>query len=34
VGLGAISVVAPMKFKYNAALPTPQGLGDFEVKIV
>ena len=32
--LGAVSVVAPTKFKYNAALPTPQGFGDFEVKIV
>ena len=32
--LGAINVIGPTKFKYNAALPTPQGLGDFEVRIV
>jgi Calx-beta domain/Bacterial Ig-like domain len=32
--LGAINVLGPTKFKYNAALPTPQGIGDFEVKIV
>ena len=32
--LGAINVIGPTKFKYNAALPTPQGLDDFEVKIV
>jgi Calx-beta domain/FG-GAP-like repeat/Bacterial Ig-like domain len=32
--LGVINVVGPTKFKYNAALPTPQGIGDFEVKLV
>jgi hypothetical protein len=32
--LGAINVIGPTKFKYNAALSTPQGIGDFEVKIV
>ena len=32
--LGAINVVGPTKFKYNAALSTPQGLDDFEVRIV
>jgi hypothetical protein len=32
--LGAINVIGPTKFKYNAALPSPQGIGDFEVKIV
>jgi hypothetical protein len=32
--LGAISVVGPTKFKYDAAGSTPQGLDDFEVMIV
>ncbi len=32
--LGAITVKGPTKFKYNAALPRPQGIGDFEVMIV
>ncbi len=32
--LGAITVKGPTKFKYNAALPTPQGIGDFKVEIV
>jgi len=27
-------VTGPTKWKYNPALPTPQGLGDFEVQIV
>jgi hypothetical protein len=32
--LGAVSVIGPIRFKYNAAFPTPQGIGDFAVKIV
>jgi hypothetical protein len=32
--LGALSVRGPSKWKYNPALPTPQGVDDFEVKIV
>ena len=32
--LGSITVKTPTLFKYNPALPTPQGIGDFEVKIV
>jgi hypothetical protein len=32
--LGAISVTGPTKWKYNAGLPTPQVLGDFEVNVV
>jgi hypothetical protein len=32
--LGAITVSSPTKWAYNAALPTPQGFNDFEVKIV
>jgi uncharacterized delta-60 repeat protein len=34
VSLGAISVTGPTKWKYNSALPTPQGVGDFEVQVV
>jgi hypothetical protein len=32
--LGAINVLGPTKFRYDSSLPTPQMLGDFEVKIV
>jgi hypothetical protein len=32
--LGAVTVTGPVKWKYNAALPTPQALGHFEVRIV
>lgn len=32
--LGAITVKGPTKWAYNAALSTPQGFNDFEVKIV
>ena len=32
--LGSIKVLGPTKFKYNPALPTPQGIDDFEIKIV
>jgi probable HAF family extracellular repeat protein len=32
--LGAINVIGPTKFKYNSKLPTPQGIGDFELKLV
>jgi hypothetical protein len=32
--LGAISVISPTRWKYNPAQATPQGVGDFEVKVV
>ena len=32
--LGAITVTGPTKFKYIAELQAPQGVGDFEVRIV
>ena len=32
--LGSIKVVGPTTFKYDPALPTPQGVDDFEVSIV
>ena len=31
---GSIKIVGQTKFKYNPALPTPQGIDDFEIKIV
>jgi hypothetical protein len=34
VSLGTITVTGPTKWKYNAGRPTPQVLGDFEVKVV
>lgn len=32
--LGTITVIGPTRWAYHTGLPTPQGLGDFEVKIV
>jgi hypothetical protein len=32
--LGSISVIGPTRFKYNASLPTPQRIGDFEVMLL
>ena len=32
--LGSITVIGPTKFRYDPGLPTPRGVGDFEVMIV
>jgi hypothetical protein len=34
VTLGAITVTGPIKWKYDPGRATPQGFGEFEVKVV